>query len=235
VGTVLIGTVLMGDVVAKRDRWLLASLLALTLAGCASRTTPSGSGSGNTPAGAAAAKPVVHYSVPNQKVFAPYDQSGKLAARVTGSEHGTCWTSSISIPVSGVYRCLAHNQILDPCFAPAVETTPLTVSCFADPWSPGTRVTLGAALPKDEPVLKDGSPWALELGNGAHCVVVTGAVPVLDGFALQYRCDAGAVASLQTAGDGSVGVLYGPAGGPLGPAAVLAVWRGHSYRFASTA
>lgn len=232
----------MGADVANLRRWAVgagAVIAMLALAGCGSHgqsRAPAGpagpTGSSDTPAGVV---PVVHYQAPTQKQFAPYDASGRLTAKIGGTESGSCWTSSIAVPISGVFRCLVKNQILDPCFAPAIETNPLSVSCFNDPWTPGTRVVLTTVtLPKDVLVLKGGSPWGLELANSAHCILATGAVPVLDNYVLQYRCDDDAVASLQTAADGSVSAMYGTSAGPLSPVAVLAQWRGQSYRFGAT-
>ncbi|MEO6886124.1 MAG: hypothetical protein ABI232_07560 [Jatrophihabitantaceae bacterium] len=226
----------------KLRRWAVgavAVLAMLALAGCGSKAqpgTPAGAPGSSSPlATAARVVPVVHYQAPTQKVFAPYDESGKLTAQISDTESGSCWTSSIAVPISGVFRCLVANQILDPCFAPANETKPLTVSCFNDPWTAGTKVMLTTAmLPKDVLVLKGGSSWGLELANGARCIVVTGAVPVLDNYVLQYQCDAGAVASLQTAVDGSVSAMYGTSSGPLTSVAILVQWRGQSFRFGAT-
>lgn len=172
-----------------------------------------------------------HFAQPREELFAPYDQAGHLQVADSKTAHGSCWTSSIAIPIAGVFRCMVNNQILDPCFAPAVETSPPTVSCFSDPWTSGIKVTLTGQLPTEDLILKNGDPWALELGNGAQCVLVTGALPELGSDVLEYRCGNGSVASLQTAADGTISALYGPSTGPLSPVAILVAWRGQSYRF----
>jgi hypothetical protein len=174
------------------------------------------------------------FAAPEQKLFAPYDESGQLVGTATQTATGQCWTSSITIPIAGVYRCIADNTIYDPCFAPSVDTKPLTVTCYADPWSAGTTMTLTKALPTDHLILKAGDPWALELDNSSRCVFQTGALAELDGNTLDYRCTGGDVASLQTSLDGVVSVLYGPASGPLAPAGIKVAWRGQSYRFGAS-
>jgi hypothetical protein len=162
--------------------------------------------------------------------FAPYDASGRLTAAVSGGQRsGNCWTTSIAVPIAGVYRCFAGNEILDPCFAPAAETSPPTVACFADPWHPGTLLTLRRALPKDDPQLTDGHPWALELANRARCVDITGVVPRLAGVDLEYRCGPGLVAGFGAAATDTLTARYGPMHGPLHSEQILAEWRGRSY------
>lgn len=165
------------------------------------------------------------------KQFAPLDAKGRLVAAAQQGGSGSCFATSIEVPLSGVYRCLSDNTILDPCFAPAQESSPPAVVCFADPWSSGTLMTLAGTLPSYAPDLTDGDPWAIELGNGARCVAVTGAVPVLGDVALTYRCDNGSVAGLSTAGDGTMSAQYGPSSGPLADVGVATAWRGRSYRF----
>jgi hypothetical protein len=119
-----------------------------------------------------------------QKLFAPYDESGKLTVSAAPGTAGECFATSIAVPVAGVFRCLAANQILDPCFAPVHESAPPIVTCFADPWSAGQTITVSGALPDYDPVLTEGDPWGIELTNGVHCVSVTGAIPSLGGVDL---------------------------------------------------
>jgi len=187
-----------------------------------------------SPGGNITGQPAAHFAQPQQELFTPYDENGILDVDVSKTESGQCWTSSIAMPISGVFRCMVDNEIMDPCFAPAVDTDPVSVTCFADPWTPGITITLSKPLPTEDLILKDGNPWALELANGARCVVLTGALPVLGTYTLQYRCDKGAVASLQTDENGDISVMYGPADGPLEPTGILTAWRGQSYRFGSS-
>lgn len=221
----------------------VAVLAVALLCSCAGTSTdasgtpsPVGPAAQPAPASSPAPQPQPQPAVAGtrHRTFAPYDASGELTARMSGTRvTGTCWTTSIAVPVVGVYRCLAGNEILDPCFAPAVDTAPPTLACFSDPWSPGTLLRLTGRLPADHPALTDGHPWALRLANDARCVTVTGTVPTLHGLALQYLCGADAVAGLTDGPGAQLHVRYGPSGGPLRDVAVTADWRGRSYRIAA--
>jgi hypothetical protein len=218
---------------------------AVVLSGCGGSPAASG-GSSNTltPAsGSAGVEPAaldpsdpstspaaVTHTV--MKQFAPLDENGQLTAAAEPGGSGSCFATSIAVPLSGVYRCLSQNTILDPCFAPAKQKVPSTVVCFGDPWSDGTILSLTGSLPAYNPDLQYGNPWAIELGNGARCVAVTGAVPVLDDIDLTYRCVDGSVAGLTTDDSGEMAAHYGPASGPLQDVGVLTAWRGRSYRLA---
>ena len=224
---------------------LVVALATGLLAGCTSpghQATPSSSaltsapGSGGAapavlgPSGSASSSPPVLHT--DMREFVPLDAQGKLTTSAQQGGSGSCFATSIAVPLSGVFRCLSDNTILDPCFAPVHEGSPATVVCFADPWSGGTILTLTAPLPTYSPDLTEGNPWALELGNGARCVAVTGAIPVLGDVELTYRCEDGGVAGLTTTDDGTLVAHYGPSSGPLQDVGVLTAWRGRSYRFA---
>lgn len=225
---------------------LLAATLALSACGrptnrsAANSPTPptSASRTGGAapavlgPSGSSTTAPVAHTVM---KEFAPLDEHGTLTAAAEPGGTGSCFATSIAVPLSGVYRCLSQNTILDPCFAPAQEKVPTTVVCFGDPWSDGTIIKLAGALPTYAPDLSYGNPWAIELGNGARCVAVTGAVPVLGDVDLTYRCADGSVAGLTTDDNGTMAAHYGPPTGPLQDVSVLTAWRGRSYRLAGNA
>lgn len=182
------------------------------------------------PSGSTTSPPAVAHTV--MKQFAPLDENGQLTAPAEPGGSGSCFATSIAVPLSGVYRCLSQNTILDPCFAPAHQKVPATVVCFGDPWSDGTILSLTGSLPTYDPDLSYGNPWAIELGNGARCVAVTGAVPVLGDIDLTYQCVDGSVAGLTTDDSGAMAAHYGPASGPLQDVGVLTAWRGRSYRLA---
>jgi hypothetical protein len=174
------------------------------------------------------AKPAV------QKQFAPFNENGHLTVHASNGGAGSCFATSIAVPVSGVFRCLSGNTILDPCFAPVHESSPATVTCFADPWSDGLTIHLSGSLPNYEPVLTDGNPWAIELTNGVRCISVTGAVPSLGDVDLTYRCDVSMAAGVTAGDNGALVAHYGPAEGPLSDFAVATAWRGRSYRIAGS-
>lgn len=229
-------------------RLLRAAALAIMLAGalaltaCAGKAGPADT---HSPLASAPASRGAHPAVlgPSQspspvalqtvmKQFAPLDEDGTLTVAAEPGGSGSCFATSIAAPLSGVYRCLSDNTILDPCFAPVHEPTPATVVCFADPWSTGQVLTLTRPLPSYDPDLTDGNPWALQLANGARCVFVTGAVPALGNVDLTYTCGGGSVAGLSTNDDGGMVAHYGPASGPLTDVGVSVAWRGRSYRLA---
>lgn len=190
--------------VRRRHRaWLGLSclLLAVVLAGCAQSTVVT-----HPPANPAPRTTTVPpaAATTQTRTFTPYE-SGKLTTAVAARQTGTCWTSSITVPRAGVYRCLAANQIFDPCFAPPGERSPRTVACYADPWTPATEITLNHSLPRRSAGLPRAKPWALELANGATCVSVTGTVRTYHGDALTYACARGRSAALVGSGQhGSV-------------------------------
>ena len=226
----------------------IAAILLVTLAACsgASGHGAHGKPSGHTPPGprgsaaltgapsGAGPRPVVlnpnSVKPAQQKQFAPYDESGKLTVSATAPVDGNCFATSVTVPVSGVFRCLADNTILDSCFAPVHESSPAIVACFPDPWSEGQQVRLAGALPSYDPVLTAGDPWGIQLANGVRCVSVTGAVPVLGKVDLTYQCDGSTVAGITTGDNGAIVAHYGPSSGPLEDVAVSIAWRGRSFR-----
>jgi hypothetical protein len=233
-------------------RWFRPAALVLLLAGVvvlAGCAGPSGHGGGHRPGAAPLSSvpdgpgarpahvgpsqspsPVAQQTV--MKQFAPLDEHGALVVDAQPAGTGSCFATSIAVPLAGVYRCLSDNTIFDPCFAPEQESSPPTVACFADPWSTGRILTLTGALPSYDPDLTDGNPWAIVLSNGARCVAVTGAVPVLGSVELTYQCAHSTVAGVSLDADGNLSAEYGPASGPLTSVGVATAWRGRSYRFA---
>lgn len=228
---------------ALRASIVIVALAALTLVGLTACSSPSQSGSqppispaaittnhSNPPAAVpvaldpSKAKPAV------QKQFAPFDENGRLVVPASDGGAGSCFTTSIAVPVAGVFRCLAGNTILDPCFASVHESSPATVTCFADPWSEGATVHLAASLPEYAPVLTAGDPWGIELTNGVRCVSITGTVPSFGAVNLTYRCDVSMVAGITVGDNGAIVAHYGPLEGPLTDVAVATAWRGRSYR-----
>ena len=164
-----------------------------------------------TPARQAAAKPTssAAAAVTVSRTFSPYTVDGTLTAAVSSHLTGDCWTSSIALAGAHTYRCLANNQILDPCFAPPSGAKPSSVACFTDPWTPGVQLMLTQPLPTTEPGTRS-TPWALQLADGTRCVVLTGTVDQVGSLDLEYRCgstgEAGLVAS--TPGTQALQVQY---------------------------
>ena len=105
------------------------------------------------------------------------------------SRSGECWTDSIAVARTGVWRCMLDNEIHDPCFSsPGLKDA---VICDADPSrkNPGFVVKLTKPLPKpssDEP--PNPRPWLVKLADGTSCEIETGTISMVDGIALPYDC-----------------------------------------------
>jgi hypothetical protein len=174
--------------------------------------------------------------------FAPFAAAvaPSSAAPITAS----CWTTSIAAPATNTYRCLAKNEILDPCFAPTVASTTTSpaqtargvpgvtastdLTCFADPWSKGVQVMVKGALPKAVGAI-DANPWALQLADGVRCVSLTGTVRTIGQLDLTYRCGtSGSAGLLASASPGAArAVEYSAsATGTLQRVSVDTLWRG---------
>ena len=207
---------------ASRAGSMVAVLLvAAGAAACSSGPRhASAAASGNVASASATPAPTV-------RTFSPYAATGTLAVPVADQHPGSCWTGSIAVPVAGAYRCIAGNQIYDPCFAPGAVTPARSVACVSDPWSPAHVVTLTAALPKITPAPDLRPFWALELADGAHCVAVTGTVARVDDVDLGYVCGGANAAGIVVDDDRHLVVAYGPESGPhLSRVAVRVAWRG---------
>lgn len=208
---------------------LAAALVAL--AGCAhSAASKAKQTVADQPVAAQPSQAATWNGTTRQRQFAPYDSTGALTVHSTDAGTGHCFATSIAVPLAGVYRCLAGNTLLDPCFAPAKETHPDTVACFLSPWSDARVITVSGALPAFHPVLMTGNPWGIELENGVKCVAVTGAVPSYNDVDLVYQCDGANMAGIDTDAKGNITAHYGPVDGPLIDVGVVAAWRGRSYR-----
>lgn len=95
-------------------------------------------------------------------------------SKVTSGQSGSCFGASIASDRSDAFRCTAGNAILDPCFLDGSNA----VFCPAGvPPASGVLVNLTAPLPANTNSDAPGAapPWAMQLSNGATCLVVTGA------------------------------------------------------------
>ncbi|HLX26847.1 MAG TPA: hypothetical protein VKR05_07615 [Candidatus Cybelea sp.] len=97
--------------------------------------------------------------------------SGK---QMTGTGHasGSCWTSSIASPRADAYRCMAGNEIHDPCFEIDSKSVACPVDVFANT---GIVMKLTKPLP---PAASPSPPqaWAMLLQGGAKCNRGTGTI-----------------------------------------------------------
>ncbi len=118
---------------------------------------------------------------------------------------GSCWTNSIATPRDNAWRCMAGNEIFDPCFAfgPAVV-------CGVNPAmaNEGFRLVLDKPIPST-PAAASGETntgWLIQLADGTICNRATGARGMVDGQMTTYYCtsknpdDSAAVLGELTAG-----------------------------------
>ena len=202
-------------------------LLAVTVSGCASgsRRVSAGVHGASSPSPPPATTTSSTATIVTR--FTPYSAAGALTVAVQSQASGYCWTNSITVALSGAYRCLVGNDIADPCFVPPQPSTPATVACLADPWSGARMVTLTHALPSTDPIGNAANPWAVQLANGARCVAVTGTVQRVDGVSLNLQCAGGALAGGLDRTGRKWRVKYGRAtGAGLTLVDVVAAWRG---------
>ena len=132
------------------------------------------------------------------KLFTPFHQ-GSLSVGVAATDQGSgsCFARSVaSAARPDAWRCTMGNAVLDPCFA-NVMGDGKTLACARDPWSANvTLLTLTAPLPEAKPdtePIPNAVPWALELANGRHCTLFTGATAPVAGMRINYGCTDGAI------------------------------------------
>lgn len=196
-----------------------AALVGVTVVACASSASQQVRAAAHSPS--ATASGTVAYAT-----FSPYAATGTLVVPVADQQPGSCWTGSIAVAAPGAYRCLAANEIRDPCFADTTRGTVTTVACVADPWSPAHVITLTAPLPTTTAASPTRTPWALLLANGAHCVAVTGTVPQTGKIALNYSCGPGMAAGVLENDGNRIVVDYGAvAGTSFAQVDVRTAWR----------
>lgn len=99
---------------------------------------------------------------------------------------GVCWTNSIAAPREGAWRCMAGNEIFDPCFAfgPAVV-------CGVNPAADqqGFRLVLDRPLLSTLAVSAEADTgWLIQLADGTICNRATGARGMVDGQMTTYYC-----------------------------------------------
>ena len=109
------------------------------------------------------------------------------------TREGRCWTNSIAAPRPDAWRCMAGNEIFDPCFE---ATDGKSVVCNPDPAKgyEGFGLKLTEPLPKPEipaaaTANAGGTGWLVELFDGTLCSPATGARGVLDGKMITHYCE----------------------------------------------
>lgn len=162
--------------------------------------------------------------------YVMWTPTGRLVhgLHVAATVKGYCWTESLTI--EGQYRCMAGNNIYDPCFdRPNAAAT--MVGCVANPWTTGVvEMQLTKKLPP-LPMAERGLirlaqlPWALRLSSGLGCVLGTGTNSMIDGHPMVYYCKKG-VTSKPYAAKEPWTILYSRSDvkGPLTRKVVAIAW-----------
>lgn len=101
---------------------------------------------------------------------------------------GECWTDSIAISRPGVWRCMAGNEIYDPCFSSGSLTG--AVICDANParGSAGFILRLTKPLPSPPSNRPAAHPWLVKLADGTTCEIETGTIALVAGLEIPYGC-----------------------------------------------
>lgn len=127
-------------------------------------------------------------------VYTPFS-FGRLQSGTIIRRHmtGLCWEPSLAVGRPDAWRCMAGNEIRDPCFSGALNAR--EVACVADPFAKALDLlTLTKPLPQSfakSGDVSDGQPWVLRLSNGQECGFVTGATSQIAGMRLNYGCKNG--------------------------------------------
>lgn len=128
--------------------------------------------------------------------IAPWTLGGRPAddITVTGTTVGSCWTSSEATMRLDAWRCLAEDEILDPCFSPDASPDHEAVLCMGTEVDRMVRLTLTEPLPGNNAHIPGGpqvTPLSIVLADGRTCRPMTGATMVLAGERMNYVCETG--------------------------------------------
>lgn len=124
-------------------------------------------------------------------IFQAFNSAGAPTIQVQ-SKPGHCFAPSLTVDRSDAWRCVVGNFIFDPCFSsPQAHGV---VICPDREVTSGIRIQLTRSLPRQtnqgSPSLAN-RPWDIELANGKHCLLASGASNVIGGVRLNYFCDPG--------------------------------------------
>jgi hypothetical protein len=131
------------------------------------------------------------------KLLTPFGVKG-LAEGLQISEKvsGKCFAASAASPTRpDAWRCNAGNAILDPCYQRILGDEKQLACPVEGPWSQKiVLLTLTDSLanePRKEIPRDSTLPWAIELANGKHCSLFTGATAPVAGMRINYGCPGG--------------------------------------------
>ena len=195
----------------------------LLLAGCAGQSHTPGAG---VQGGHRATVVPAGVSVTVMRTFTPFSPDGAPAAGVAAHRSGSCFTTSITVARRNAYRCLAGNDLLDPCFARSRAAK--NVFCYAGPWSKAIRLHLTKSLAStvhSTTPLRVTRAWAISLSGGRRCIATGGTTQVVRGVPLSYRCGAVGSAGLHPSHRALRTALFSGRNGALHNVDVAVEWR----------
>jgi len=131
------------------------------------------------------------------KLLTPFGSKG-LADGLQISEKlsGRCFAASAASPTRpDAWRCSAGNAILDPCYQRVLGDEKQLACPVEGPWSQKLVLLILTdplpTEPRKEMPRDSALPWAIELGNGKHCALFTGATAPVAGMRINYGCPGG--------------------------------------------
>jgi hypothetical protein len=109
------------------------------------------------------------------------------------TDHGTCAAGSESGSLGATARCMAPDYVYDPCFGSGPHFV-----CVSSPWASAAIVfnapeplNAASSTPPRLGNVKTTHAWAVELTNGARCLMVQGAHDSFGGIPVDYLCSRG--------------------------------------------
>lgn len=96
---------------------------------------------------------------------------------------GHCWTNSLNLSRSDAWRCMAENNIYDPCFSSIEE--PGIMICS------GPKIRLTEPLPPPMAFLENTHVQSLELADGTSCSYQGGVMMAIGNERVNYICSDG--------------------------------------------
>jgi eukaryotic-like serine/threonine-protein kinase len=213
-------------------RAAIIAVIAAGLAACGGVSTTSSHPEPrvSTPPAAAPSSPAGQPGGTQVITYMPWTAAGTLASGMSAAatQSGSCFTTSSATTAPGAYRCLAGNDLYDPCFASAPSGAGM-VGC-PNPQNPDSVVVIKLTSPLPAPATTAGPaiiPWLLVLANGEHCQTITGTGGILGGKNEIYGCPDGGVYGQPDQSAATWQVSYAPSGAPASAMTQVAVTKAY--------
>lgn len=122
-------------------------------------------------------------------LYRPLTDATEQSPAIIAKKAGQCIEQSKLIKREDAWRCVAENQVYDPCF---VQPYKMEVICPSSPWA-HQAIQIKVAFPLDnkqhQPLdMSRTLPWAIELTSGDKCHAVD-SNEQYDGLPVRYRCE----------------------------------------------